>query len=340
MAENPRPHLTGRMPYLTLFGAGIRPTFYGFVFLGMLAALLLGSINHNNNLGYLLTFLLSGLLLASVRATWRNVGGVFVDSCRADPAFAGGEARFAVHLRAEGERFGLRLDAPDAPSMPSSGRTGDFSDMVPEANADLRGGTGTAEVRQTAERRGMLRLDRLALTSRFPFGLFECRRFLTVDASCLVYPRPIVAPPLAVGSGEEENEAGAAHTSTGLDFSGISPYRPGDSLSRIHWKSLARGQGLHVTEFDDENAGGAVFTLAKLPGNDLEYKLSCLCHMVLVASGQGRRYGLDLGARRIPPGRGLAHRRRCLEALALHGISRGRPRRRARAVSERAGEGA
>ena len=51
---------------------------------------------------------------------------VGVDSCRADPAFAGGEARFAVLLRADGERFGLRLEAPDAPPAPTSGKVGDF----------------------------------------------------------------------------------------------------------------------------------------------------------------------------------------------------------------------
>ena len=106
------PRLSHRMPYATLFGAGIRPTFYGFVFLGMLAALLLGSINHNNNLGYLLTFLLSGLLLASIRATWRNVRGVSVEACRADPA---------CRSRHSGDNLSRRrgpAPVPDAPTAP------------------------------------------------------------------------------------------------------------------------------------------------------------------------------------------------------------------------------
>jgi uncharacterized protein (DUF58 family) len=38
---------------------------------------------------------------------------------------------------------------------------------------------------------------------------------------------------------------------------------------------------------------------------------------VLKAENEGRRYGLRLPGAQIPPGQGDAHRRRCLEALAL-----------------------
>ena len=67
----PLPRLTRLVPYCPLpHGCALRPTFYGFVYLGMVLALLLGSINYNNNLGYLLTFLLGGLLLVSLRQTY------------------------------------------------------------------------------------------------------------------------------------------------------------------------------------------------------------------------------------------------------------------------------
>jgi uncharacterized protein (DUF58 family) len=49
----------------------------------------------------------------------------------------------------------------------------------------------------------------------------------------------------------------------------------------------------------------------------MEQKLSRLCAWVLQADQQGLDYGLRLPAVDIPPGSGEAHKRQCLEALAL-----------------------
>lgn len=305
--EKPLPRLTRMIPYIRLNrDTGIKPTFYGFVYLGMLAALLLGSINHNNNLGYLLTFLLSGLLLVSIRQSWRNVAGIKTGSCQAQPVFAGSEAKFGLQVQAQGQdRYGLEL------ALEPERRSG----------TDLRAGEeDRVDLLLSAARRGLLRCDQLQVLSSFPFGLFECRRILPLECKCLVYPRPIKAPFMTAALGDVLEE-GMDRRSLGLDFSGISPYKPGDGLSRIHWKSLARGQGLHVTEFDEESSGGALFSLDQMPGTDLEYKLSCLCHMVLSAANQGLRYGLELGVLRIEPNRGARHKERCLEALALYGTT-------------------
>ena len=130
-------------PAWTLSGRRYRfhPTLYGLLYAGMIAALLVGSINHNNNLGYLLTFLLGSMLLVAVRSGWRNLREITVTGGRARPVFAGREARFDLHLQAEGDRYGLRLALdPDGP-----------------VTADLRadGGTGV-EPALAAPQRGLL----------------------------------------------------------------------------------------------------------------------------------------------------------------------------------------
>ena len=86
-------------PAWTLSGRRYRfhPTLYGLLYAGMIAALLVGSINHNNNLGYLLTFLLGSMLLVAVRSGWRNLREITVTGGRARPVFAGREARFDLH---------------------------------------------------------------------------------------------------------------------------------------------------------------------------------------------------------------------------------------------------
>lgn len=302
----PLPRLTRLLPYCPLpHGCALRPTFYGFVYLGMVLALLLGSINYNNNLGYLLTFLLGGLLLVSLRQTWLNVQDVLPVSARAEPAFAGGVARVLLQVRAESEHLALQLSlAPDCQVL---------TDVA-------AGALSSVELALPVRQRGLQRCEHLTVASTFPFGLVECQRQVLLALSCLVYPKPIRTAFVSRSQGDDNEARQSAHMSVaaGFDFSGINTYRPGDSLNRIHWKSLARGQGLHVTEFEEENRGGAFLALALIPGGNLEHRLSRLCHLVLLASSRDLRYGLDLGTTIIQPDHGPRHRERCLEALALY----------------------
>ena len=54
----------------------IRPTRYGIVFMLMLLGMFLGSINYNNNLGFLLTFLLGSMAFVSIFYTYKNMRGM------------------------------------------------------------------------------------------------------------------------------------------------------------------------------------------------------------------------------------------------------------------------
>jgi uncharacterized protein (DUF58 family) len=104
------------------------------------------------------------------------------------------------------------------------------------------------------------------------------------------------------------------------DFASLRPYHPGDSLRHIHWKALAREQGLMTKQF-----GGGVSEelwlkwemLGNLP---TEEKLSRLTRWVLETDSRGMAYGLTLPNTEITPQRGDAHRHRCLQALALFNL--------------------
>jgi uncharacterized protein (DUF58 family) len=93
-------------------------------------------------------------------------------------------------------------------------------------------------------------------------------------------------------------------------------------LKLVVWKKVAKADELisrdanQVQQFElwlDLNLTG-------LPGGTqtgLEAKLSRLCAWVLLAEKMGLQYGLRLGAQEIAPDGGEAHKRRCLQALAL-----------------------
>ena len=95
---------------------------------------------------------------------------------------------------------------------------------------------------------------------------------------------------------------------------------PGDVPSTIAWKSLARGQGLHVRTFDDESGRSRTrLTLAATGLADPEARLSRLAAWVLAAEATGGDYTLELPGATVAADSGPARRVAALSALALHG---------------------
>jgi uncharacterized protein (DUF58 family) len=103
------------------------------------------------------------------------------------------------------------------------------------------------------------------------------------------------------------------------DFAGLRGFRSGDSLKHIHWKALARQQGLQTKLFGGDRNEQLWLDWRMLEGLDTEHRLSQLCRWVIEAERQGMEYGLWLPDQSIDPDRGQSHQRRCLKALALFG---------------------
>jgi hypothetical protein len=63
-----------------------------------------------------------------------------------------------------------------------------------------------------------------------------------------------------------------------------------------------------------------ILNLDPLQAQTLEQKLSQLTLWVLECERLGEQYALQLAGHSQAPGHGVAHRRVCLQALALHGL--------------------
>ncbi|MBU0943229.1 MAG: DUF58 domain-containing protein [Proteobacteria bacterium] len=287
----------------------ILPTRHGMVFFAILLAILVGSINHNNNLGFILTFLLGGIVFVSIFHTFRNLSGLSLLSARALPVFAGQPASFEICLQNPGPpRYSLSFH---------------FKNRE-EASIDLG-----AEEKQTiiiphsTDKRGLLRPDILTVSTTYPLGLFRCWSYLFLDSRCLVYPRPLSGPTVtAQGLLKDENEGKSSGPGVD-DFAGLKSYQPGDPFQHLSWKSFSRGQGLQRKVFTGQIGKSVYFDPDTLPGKDLEWKLSRICHMILQADALRVPYGLRLGNRLIKPAHGGEHKRSCLRRLALLGQGEG-----------------
>ncbi len=286
----------------------IFPTRQGFVFFIILIAMLAGSINYNNNLGFLLVFLLGGMSLVSMIHTYRNLLGLKVLSVTVSPVFAGEDAVFALALRTgRQERRALSVAIGKPPEV--------RVDIAPRSDRSV-------SVWIPAPRRGILRPESFTISCIYPLGLFRAWSVLRPDARCTVYPAP------ASGSMPVRDESlgggsgGDSHVrSSGIDdFKGLRTYEPGDSFRHISWKSLSRGQGALTKDFSgSKRPRSLIFDYSEIREKDTEDRLSMLCKMILEASRENRMYGLALPGKTFQPDTGGVHRHRCLKALALFG---------------------
>ena len=289
----------------------LRPTGYGMVFLAVLGVMLAGSIRYNNNLGYLLSFLLGSMALVSLAHTRRNLEGIRIVSCTALPVFAGQTADFLL--------------ATDSGHLHRRAVVVGFEHTASQTLELETGQTARKALRTPVLTRGIFPAGDLQVSSRYPLGLFVARTRLTTGVRCLVYPRPIGGPFDPGLGGEGDHPAGQGRDGAGSeDFQGLKAYQPGDSLQHLFWKAYSRGMGLYTKEFVSATGASVSLDWFRLEGMDTEQRLGRLCDMVLAAQRRSCFFGLRLPGKVVEPGAGTDHGRRCLVELALFGISRRR----------------
>lgn len=281
----------------------IFPSLAGFAFLGLIALLVLAGINYQNSMVFGLAFLLASTFALTIGHTYRNLAGLEIEAAGVRPVFAGEHAEFAVILRrtSRGSHHALWLGLPGE---------------IPQ-NVDLDG-EQEARVRAPAltQQRGWFDPGRLRLETQWPLGLLRAWTWLDLDQAALVYPRPrAVGPPrraaLASGEGDELLSEGND------DFVGLRPYRPGDALKHVAWKSFAREGELMVKEYAGHADRRLWLEWDAVPGLDSEARLSVLTGWVVACAAQRDAYGLRLPGVEIAPGAGEEHRARLLRTLAL-----------------------
>jgi uncharacterized protein (DUF58 family) len=297
----------GRIAIPVTLGLGniyILPTGYGLIYLAGLVAMLIGSVNYNNNLGFLLTFLLGSLGLTAMLHTYRMLYGLRLEAAKAMPVFAG-------------EALQVEIGIAGSDPRPRSGLLWMFDTGEP-IHIDL-GPQEPAAVAVPAKtrRRGRFSPGWLRIATEYPLGLFRAWARIDTGLQVVVYPAPVAAP--LAGSGTPTAGAnGQIAAMAGVDdFEGLSTYQPGDSPRRIHWQAYSRGRGLFTKAFAAEAGSRLMLDMARIDAADMEKKLSILCFHVLRAHRRGRHFGLRLPGRTIPAGSGRPHRDRCLRALAL-----------------------
>jgi uncharacterized protein (DUF58 family) len=290
----------------------IIPTKQGFTLCFVLVLMLLGDINYNLSLGYVLTFLLTMMAVMSMLHAFRNLAHLDIRAGRAEAVFSGETARFVLHFnnRSKLSRYQLCLA--------QTGETIWATTSTPlQFDAPALQDTEVA-FPLAATGRGWLKPGRLTLYTEFPLGLFYAWSYLHFDTRCLVYPQPLSDAPLPFGGSPDGT--GKRSVAGDEDFAGLRKYTAGDALPRIAWKAYARERGLQVKQFSTPLGEELWLDYSDTPDRSEEEKLARMTRWVLDAEAQGLRYGLRLPDGELTANNGIAHRDECLRRIALFNL--------------------
>lgn len=297
-----RPQATETLPvWIERRRVYILPTGFGLFLVALLATMVLGGLNYNNNPALLLAFLIAAVANNSLLQAHLTLSGLRLTAMHAEPVHAGQPLELRLTFEATGNRRreGLELRRDDAIA---------FFDLPP-------GGRGEVRLALPTHRRGWLHTGRLRLSTVRPLGLARAWSWLRPERALLVYPAPeATAVPLPDAGGDGQSTRTRAQ---GDQPHHLRDYRPGDAQRQIAWKASARADRLLVREYE-ASAHREIeldwFALAELPH---EARIRRLTRWVLEADRQDIRYRIRLPTQAIGPGRGAEHRHACLRALAL-----------------------
>ncbi len=309
LARRPRSD-TQRLTHRNVY---ILPTKAGLLFGITMLALLVASINYQLNLGYALTFLLSGSALVSMQLTHNTLRGLTLHLRPPAPTFAQQAAALEMVLQAPShggrDRFGIGIRLVGAPI-----------EAISWVNV-AAGGQTVVQLSFVPPARGRHPVPDWTVETRFPLGLFRAWAVWRPAAQVLVYPAPEPSPPpLPQVQMRSDAPAKARHAGRG-DMDGVRTYRRGDPVKTIVWKKAAQAMasGAELVSRDTQGAAPSALWLEwqSCTGLSTEARLSRLTAWVVQAQQQDITFGLHLPQRTLELGSGDAHRHAALQTLAL-----------------------
>lgn len=281
----------------------ILPTKQGLGFVMLIALLLLIAFIYNNNLVYLLSFLLASLFFITILHTVKSLEGLIIRKGHCPNIFAGefAENILIIENQSNTSRYSIQLGL-DKENMQTV-------DIKAQQNMHI-------SLPQRVNKRGWYIASNPTIAACYPFGLFRAWNRLNIELKTLVYPQPVMQDCPLPENNSSNNAQGNAQKGQD-DFYGLQSYQTGDGIRHIHWRSFAKGQGLFTKQYSGAQSSEIWLDYEQTTGTGQEERLSQMCRWILEANKVEVAYGFRLAGLIIEPSRGEAHSTKCLEALAL-----------------------
>jgi uncharacterized protein (DUF58 family) len=275
------------------------PNRFGFVFFLVFLLMLLVGGTYQNNLVFMMAFILLALGLVTIIQTARNIRDLELVFLEVESDFTEKKSLARVVVRNNGKdpvyniKVGVenlkkrRFFRPDLHS-------GVIEQIPPQSLAQI-------EITYPLVKAwGRYGIDRVDLATSYPYGLFKTWVVGKRSAEFFVYPQP---------AGQQELPV--TRSLIGEDFSGHRPFSTGDSFSRVDWKLVARGRGLNTKEYNSANEEKITFEMSDLKQQSIEQAVQ----WVTLCQENRIEYSLRTDDRTIGFGNSTSHYHDVLKTL-------------------------
>jgi uncharacterized protein (DUF58 family) len=241
----------------------VTPAYAGWVLLGLTLFFLLAATNTLAGWLYVLSGLGLALLAIATLLPPRTLQGITIERQPFYPVNAGETLRLGLTFRNTTNRDKSLLQVRD--QIPSE--LGTFTKVTAATDSSVSHqetmltaiatipalGTQTWSYGIETRRRGIYHWRSVQLRTAAPLGLFWCQRQHLVKAKAIVYPVVLnlaqcpLLDPIGPDQRQQTHHLQASHE--GVTRS-LRPYRWGDPMRLVHWRSSARHNELRIRELE------------------------------------------------------------------------------------------
>ncbi len=299
------------------------PEFSGWMLLGIAGFFFMAATNTLAGWLYAISGVSFAIVFIGGALPGRILGGIEIERLPIDPVSAGDIMTVELRLHNSGKNSKALLEVRDL--LPEGICRPSVQDHVIESIAP--GDRDRWLYAFTTLKRGVFQFDRLEIATASPFGLFRSRRSQSVKRRAIVYPTvlPLAQCPLVDAIGRDDSprlystENARNSANEGITRT-LRPYRWGDPIRLVHWRTSARFGELRVRELELTVGGQElVIALDTLPGwqvDDFEQAVVAAASLYFYAQR------LNLNVRLWTAATGLGHGNRVvLETLAAASIT-------------------
>ena len=265
----------------------------GMLFLVLLVITFIAGINYGNNLVLGLCFYLVSVWLISFHVTFAHISGLKLQLLEVTMVEAGAPAWVTLQLHSESRqpRRQLLFDFESFDNQKKKHADSQHSVLV----ARLKGEQIIRLPVQT-NARGQLELPRLKIKTVYPLGIMRAWSYVYFARTAWVYPKPEAfdwQAQYAVAS-VEDLPVGGQHRQGQDDFDRLDNYVEGESLARVSWGHVARGQGMLTKHFADPVGHEQTLDYADMPAAQHEQKLAQLAYGAVTLGQLGVPFNMRL----------------------------------------------
>jgi uncharacterized protein (DUF58 family) len=232
-------------------------TLIGFVVLLLIFVIGFAAWESGTNLVYFLFGFLIAIFVAHGVVSPQNIRGLHVERILPRRIIAGHPARIHFRIWKSNWWRSFALMVKDhTPQGKAVGGT--FCEVV---NPGAPRSVAYETVHPIFQRRGLVALDKITISSRFPFGTVERTVHFHRPAEVLVYPPIYAFDDSLKDSFSTLGQESRSQRGQGIDIYGLREYVQGEPMRRIHWRSSAKAQRLMVMEFEREERRAVLLVL-------------------------------------------------------------------------------